>query len=178
MVLARHLKSKINFHSILKRSSKENEVNMEDLVDSNQSQDKELHLANVFLKFIQENYKKNKYTGEINSLIELMGNIIEVQPEILPEFICGIEYNFYYKDKLNELTEIFSTNVQKLFLNNGSIEIFLKIACEGNKILDDNTFPIIIHFFNNLLERGNTDVQKRFIQLFQSLPIVIIFSFI
>ena len=78
--------------------------------------------------------------------------------------------SFYYKDKLNELKETFSTHIQKLFLNNGSIEIFLKIACEGNKILDDNTFPIIIHFFNNLLDRGNTDVQKKFIQLFQTLP--------
>ena len=170
MVLAKHLKSKINFHSILKRSSKENEVNMEDLVDSSQSQDKEMHLANVFLKFIQENSKKIKYTEQINSLIELMGNIIEVPPEILPEDISGMEYDFFYKDKINELKETFSTHIQKLFLNNGSIEIFLKIACEGNKILDDNTFPIIIHFFNNLLERGNTDVQKKFIQLFQTLP--------
>ena len=58
MVLAKNLKSKINFHSILKRSTKENEVNMEDLVETNQSQEKEMHLANVFLKFIQENYKK------------------------------------------------------------------------------------------------------------------------
>jgi len=169
MVLAKHLKSKINFHAILKRSSKENEVNMEDLVESNQSQEKEMHLANVFLKFIQENYKKIKYTEQINSLIVLMGNIIEVQPEILPEDISGMEYDFFYKDKLNELKEIFSEHIQKLFLNNGSIEIFLKIACEGNKILDDNTFPIIIHFFNNLLDRGNTDVQKKFIQLFQTL---------
>ena len=99
-----------------------------------------------------------------------MGNIIEVPPEILPEDISGMEYDFFYKDKINELKETFSTHIQKLFLNNGSIEIFLKIACEGNKILDDNTFPIIIHFFNNLLERGNTDVQKKFIQLFQTLP--------
>ena len=170
MALAKHLKSKINFHAILKRSSKENEVNMEDLVESNQSQEKEMHLANVFLKFIQENYKKINYTEQINSLIKLMGNIIEVEPEILPEDISGMEYDFFYKDKLKELKEIFSEHIQKLFLNNGSIEIFLKIACEGNKILDDNTFPIIIHFFNNLLDRGNTDVQKKFIQLFQSLP--------
>ena len=170
VVLAKHLKSKINFHSILKRSSKENEVNMEDLVDSSQSQDKEMHLANVFLKFIQENYKKVNYTQEINSLIELMGNIIEVPPEILPEDISGMEYDFFYKEKLNELKDTFSSHVQKIFLNNGSIEIFLKIACEGNKILDDNTFPIIIHFFNNVLGGGNTDVQKKFIQLFQTLP--------
>ena len=170
MVLAKHLKSKINFHSILKRLSKENEVNMEDLVESNQSQDREMHLANVFLKFIQENYKKINYTEEINSLIELMGNIIEVYPEILPEGMSGMEYDFFFKDKINELKENFSSHIQKLFLNNGSIEIFVKIACEGNKILDDNTFPIIIHFFNNLLERGNTDVQKKFTQLFQTLP--------
>ena len=170
MVLAKNLKSKINFHSILKRSTKENEVNMEDLVETNQSQEKEMHLANVFLKFIQENYKKVNYTEELNSLIELMGNIIEVPPEILPYDMCGMEYNFFYKDKINELKETFSDHVQKLFLNNGSIEIFLKIACEGNQILDDNTFPIIIHFFNNLLEGGNTDVQNKFIQLFQTLP--------
>ena len=170
MVLAKNLKSKINFHSILKRSTKENEVNMEDLVETNQSQEKEMHLANVFLKFIQENYKKINYTEELNSLIELMGNIIEVPPEILPYDMCGMEYDFFYKDKINELKEIFSDHVQKLFLNNGSIEIFVKLACEGNQILDDNTFPIIIHFFNNLLDRGNTDVQKKFMQLFQTLP--------
>ena len=170
MVLAKNLKSKINFHSILKRSSKENEVNMEDLVESNQSQEKELHLANVFLKFIQDNYKKTNYTEQINTLIELMGNIIEVPPEILPENMSGMTYDFFYKDKINELKEIFSGHIQKLFLNNGSIEIFVKIACEGNKILGDNTFPIIIHFFNNLLDRGNTDVQKKFTQLFQTLP--------
>ena len=170
MVLAKHLKSKINFHSILKRSSKENEVNMEDLVENNQSQEKEMHLANVFLKFIQENYKKSNYTEEINALIELMGNIIEVPPEILPQDLAGVEYDFYYKDKIKELEDIFSNHMQKVFLNNGSIEIFLKIACEGNKILNENTFPIIIHFFNNLLNGGNTDVQKKFIQLFQTLP--------
>ena len=124
----------------------------------------------MFLKFIQENYKKINYTEEINSLIELMGNIIEVYPEILPEGMSGMEYDFFFKDKINELKENFSSHIQKLFLNNGSIEIFVKIACEGNKILDDNTFPIIIHFFNNLLERGNTDVQKKFTQLFQTLP--------
>ena len=169
-ILAKNLKSKINFHSILKRSAKENEVNVEDLVESNQSQEREIHLVNIFIKFIQENYTKNKYSGEINSLIELMADIIEVTPEILPEDLKGIEYIFFFKDKISELKEVFGNHVQKFFLNNGSIEIFMKIACEGNKILNDNTFPIIIHFFNNVLEGGNTDVQKKFTQLFKSLP--------
>ena len=168
--LAKHLKSKINFHSILKRSPKENEVNVEDLVESNQGQEREIHLVNVFLKFIQENYTKKKYLGEINSLIVLMADINEVVPEILPTNLKGIEYIFFFKDKISELKDLFTSHVQKFFLNNGSIEIFIKIACEGNKILNDNTFPIIIHFFNNVLEGGNTDVQKKFTQLFQSLP--------
>ena len=169
-ILAKHLKSKINFHSILKRFAKENEVNVEDLVESNQSQEREIHLVNIFLKFIQENYPKKKYSGEINSLIELMAYIIEVIPEILSVELEGIEYNYFFKDKITELKEVFGNHVQKFFLNNGSIEIFMKIVCEGNKILSDNTFPIIIHFFNNVLEGGNTEIQKKFLQLFQSLP--------
>ena len=169
-IFAKHLKSKINFHGILKRSAKENEVNVEDLVESNIGQEREIHLVNVFLKFIQENYTKKKYSYEINTLIELMANINEVTPEILPENLKGIEYNFFFKDKIIELKEIFTSHVQRFFLNNGSIEIFLKIACEGNKIHNDKTFPIIIHFFNNVLEGGNTEVQKKFTQLFQSLP--------
>ena len=169
-ILAQNLKSKINFHSLLKRSAKENEVNVEDLVENNQNQEREIHLVNIFLKFIQENYMKTKYSNEINSLIELMADIIEVIPEIIPYENKTIEYIFFYNDKLSELKEIFKNHVQKLFLNNGSIDIFIKIACEGNKILNDDTFPIIIHFFNNILEGGNTDVQKKFTQLFQSLP--------
>ena len=169
-ILAKHLKSKINFHSILKRTTKENEVNVEDLVENSQSQEREIHLVNIFLKFIQENYTKKKYSEEINSLIELMADINEVTPEILSQNARGIEYTFFFKDKTSELKEIFSNHVQKFFLNNGSIDIFIKIACEGREILNDNTFPIIIHFFNNVLDGGNTEVQKKFTQLFQSLP--------
>ena len=169
-ILARHLKSKINFHAILKRSIKENEVNVEDLVESSQNQEREIHLVNIFIKFIQENYTKKKYSEEINSLIMLMADLNEVTPEILPEDLKGIEYLFFFKDKINELNDIFSNHVQKFFLNNGSIEIFIKMACEGVKILNEQTFPIIIHFFNNVLEGGNTEVQKKFTQLFKSLP--------
>ena len=169
-ILAKHLKSKINFHAILKRSAKENEVNVEDLVESSQSQEREIHLVNIFLKFIQENYAKKKYSEEINSLIGLMADLNEVTPEILLNDLKGIEYTFFFKDKIAELNDIFSNHVQKFFLNNGSIEIFIKMACEGNNILNEQTFPIIIHFFNNVLEGGNTDVQKKFAQLFQSLP--------
>ena len=169
-ILAKHLKSKINFHSILKKATKENEVNAEDLVESNQGQEREIHLVIVFIKFIQENYTKKKYSKEINTLIELMADIIEVSPEILPEDLKGIEYNFFFKDKIDELSKIFTNHVQKFFLNNGSIEIFVKIACEGNKNHNEITFPIIIHFFNNVLEGGNTEVQKKFTQLFQTLP--------
>ena len=169
-ILAKHLKSKINFHAILKRSAKENEVNVEDLVESSQSQEREIHLVNIFLKFIQENYAKKKYSVEINSLIELMADLNEVTPEIISDDLKGIEYMFFFKDKIAELNDIFANHVQKFFLNNGSIEIFIKMACEGNNILNEKTFPIIIHFFNNVLEGGNTDVQKKFAQLFQSLP--------
>ena len=169
-ILAKHLKSKINFHAILKRSAKENEINVEDLVENNQNQDRDIPLVNIFLKFIQENYPKKKYAEEINTLIDLMSNINDVMPEILSVDLRGIEYIFFYKDKISELKTNFTKHVQKFFLNNGSIEIFLKIACEGNKIISDNTFPIIIHFFNNVLEGGNADVQKKFIQLFQSFP--------
>ena len=169
-ILAKHLKSKINFHDILKRSIKENEVNVEDLVESSQGQEREIHLVIVFLKFIQENYTKKKYLNEINTLIELMADINEVSPEILPEDLKGLEYNFFFKDKIEELSKIFTNHVQKFFLNNGSIEIFVRIACEGNNIHNETTFPIIIHFFNNVLEGGNTEVQKKFTQLFQTLP--------
>ena len=97
-----------------------------------------------------------------------MSDLIDVTPEILSVNLRGIEYNFFYKDKIYELEKYFSKHIQKFFLNNGSIEIFMKIACEGNKIISDKTFPIIIHFFNNALEGGNIDVQKKFTQLFQS----------
>ncbi len=114
-ILVKHLKSKINFHAILKRSIKENEVSAEDLVESSQNQEREIHLVNIFIKFIQENYTKKKYSEEINSLIMLMADLNEVTPEILPEDLKGIEYSFFFKDKINELNDIFSNHVQKFF---------------------------------------------------------------
>lgn len=51
-IMARHLKAKINFHSILKRYV-ENETRVQ--TDYQIEHEAEIHLVNVFLKFIQEN---------------------------------------------------------------------------------------------------------------------------
>ena len=58
---------------------------------------------------------KKKYSNEINSLIELMADIIEVTPEIIPEGINGIEYLFFFKDKITELKENFTNHVKNYF---------------------------------------------------------------
>ena len=170
-ILANHLQSKINFHSIVKKTVDDIQAN-EELVESIQGQDRDIHLVNIFLKFIQENYSDGSYTNEIKRLIELMSNIIWVSPEILTseKKIEEIEYDFFYKNKFAELQEMFVNHCQKFFLNNSSIEIFVKIACETNQNFYEYIFPFLIMFFNNILEGGNIQVQNKFTQLFQMLP--------
>ena len=167
-IMARHLKAKINFHSILKRYV-ENETRVQ--TDYQIEHEAEIHLVNVFLKFIQENADNKKYFHVMRELIELMAYIVSVTPEILKREYKVKKNNLnYFDQKILEFKENFIYECQKSFLNNGAIEIFLKIACQGGKYFHQKTFDMIIYFFNSILEGGNTEVQKKFIQLFQLLP--------
>ena len=167
-IMARHIKTKINFHAFLKKY-----LEKETQIQSNYqlAHESELHLVNVFLKFIRENVDKTKYFSVIKELIELMAYLITVTPEIIKREIKVKKNNPNFFDlKVIEFKDNFFYESQKSVLNNGTIEIFLKIASKRGKYFQQNVFNIIIYFFITILEGGNTDVQKKFMQLFQLLP--------
>ena len=167
-IMARHIKTKINFHAFLKKYL-ENETQIQS--NYQLAHESELHLVNVFLKFIRENVDKTKYFPVIKELIELMAYLISVTPEILKREIKLKKNNpNFFDQKVIEFKENFFYESQKSVLNNGTIEIFLKIASKRGKYFQQNVFNIIIYFFITILEGGNTDVQKKFMQLFRLLP--------
>ena len=166
-ILDKQLQSKINFHRVIQFYINENSNNA--IVDEILNQENNFHLFNIFIKFIQENYLSFNYYPQIKFLIDLFAYFIEVKPEILKpsnKNDLTIQNNFYFSEKFSELNDIFMKHCQKLFLNNSSIEVFLKLICEGNSIFNENIFPSLLHFFNNVLEGGNTDSQQKFYQLF------------
>ena len=167
-IIARHLKTKINFHHILKKYL-QNDAHAE--TEINTGKDAELHLVNVFLKFIQENADNKKYFPVIKELIELMVYLVLVTPEIIKREYKVEKNNLnYFDQKVLEIKEHFAIQCQNSYLNNGAIETFLKIASQRGKYFHQNTFNVIIYFFKTILDGGNTDIQKKFIQLFQLLP--------
>ena len=166
-IMARHLKTKINFHHLLKVYIEENQQETEIPI----GKEAEIHLVNIFLKFIQENSDNRKYFPVIKELIELMVYLVLVTPEIIKRENKVEKNNLnYFDQKVLEIKEYFFNQCQKAYLNNGAIETFLRIACQRGKYFHLNTFNMIIYFFKTILEGGNTDVQKKFIQLFQLLP--------
>lgn len=171
-IVAQNLKSKINFHQVMQLYINENSPNT--IVDEILlEQDNNHHLLNVFLKFIQENYLSMKYYPEIVFLIELFAYFIEVKPLFLKPMNKEnnvLQSNFYVSSRISELEDNFLVHCQKIFLNNGSAEVFLKIVCEGNKKFNFFIFPSVLHFFNNVLEGGNTLSQAKFYQLFIFFP--------
>ena len=166
--MARNLKTKINFHSILKTYVEKEKQAQTETQSKNEA---EIHLVNVFLKFIQENADNQEYFPIIRELIELMSYIVLVTPEIIKRENKSEKNKFnYFDQKVLEFKEHFFYECQKSYLNNGAIEIFLKIASQGGKYFHNDTFNMIIYFYKAILDGGNTDVQKKFIQLFQLLP--------
>ena len=100
-----------------------------------------------------------------------MAYLVLVTPEILKrEHKLKKANPNFFDQKVIEFKENFFYETQKSFLNNGSIEIFLKIASKRGKYFRQNVFNMVIYFFITILEGGNTDVQKKFMQLFQLLP--------
>ena len=166
-IMAKHLKTKINFHSLLKKY-----VQKETQTQTTQTENEaEIHLVNVFIRFIQENADNKKYFPVIKELIELMAYIVSVTPEIIkPEYKIEKNDINYFDQKVLEFKENFFYEYQKSFLNNGAIEIFLKSACQDEKYFQEKIFNMIIFFFNTILQGGNKEIQKKFIQLFQLLP--------
>ena len=167
-IMARHIKTKINFHYFLKKYL-EKEAQTQSIYQL--GHESEIHLVNVFLKFIKENVDNTKYFPVIKELIELMAYLVLVTPEILKrEHKLKKSNPNFFDQKVIEFKENFFYETQKSFLNNGSIEIFLKIASKRGKYFRQNVFNMVIYFFITILEGGNTDVQKKFMQLFQLLP--------
>ena len=166
-IMARHIKTKINFHAFLKKYLEKESQSQTTYQIEHES---ELHIVNVFLKFIRENVDNTKYFPVIKELIELMAYLVSVTPEIIKREIKVKKSNpNYFDQKVIEFKENFFYESQKSVLNNGTIEIFLKIASKRGKYFRENVFNIIIFFFLTILEGGNTDVQKKFIQLFKLL---------
>ena len=131
----------------------------------------DIHLVNVFIRFIQENSDNKKYFPIIKELIELMAYIVLVTPEIIKREYKVEKNNLnYFDQKVLEFKEKFFYEYQKSFLNNGAIEIFLKFSCQSEKYFQENLFNMIIFFFNSILGGGNKEIQKKFIQLFRLLP--------
>ena len=167
-IMARHLKTKINFHDILKKHIESDLQQDIEIFSGNKA---DIHLVNVFMKFIQENADNKKYFPVIKELIELMVYLVLVTPEIIKREQKVEKNNLnYFDQKVLEFKEVFFIHCQNSFLNNGAIETFLKIASQRGKYFHQNTFNMIIYFFKTILEGGNTDIQKKFIQLFQLLP--------
>ena len=170
-ILDKILQSKINFHRIIQNYINENSAN--NIVDEIlNDQENNYHLLNIFLKFIQKNYLSTKYYPQINFLIEMFAYFIEVKPQILKpsKKDDSVVSNFFFKDRIDDLRNELMIHCQKLFLNNGSVEVFLKLVCEGNKEFNEKIFPSVLHFFNNVLEGGNNLSQKKFYQLFVFFP--------
>ena len=167
-IMARHLKTKINFHDLLKKYiESESQQETEIIYSGNEA---EIHLVNIFLKFIQENADNKKYFPVIKELIELMVYLVLVTPEIIKREHKVAKNNLnYFDQKVLEFKEDFFCKCQKSYLNNGAIETFLRIASQRGKYFHQNTFNMIIYFFKTILEGGNTDVQRKFMQLFQLL---------
>ena len=170
-ILDKVLQSKINFHRIIQNYINENTASniVDELLND---QENNYHLLNIFLKFIQENYLSTKYYPQINFLIEMFAYFIEVKPRILKSAKKqdSVVSNFFFKDRIDDLRNELMIHCQKLFLNNGSVEVFLKLVCEGNKEFNEKIFPSVLHFFNNVLEGGNNLSQKKFYQLFIFFP--------
>ena len=167
-IIARHLKTKINFHDLLKKYIEKDSQQDSEIYTGHEA---EIHLVNIFLKFIQENADNKKYFSVIKELIELMVYLVLVTPEIIKRENKIEKNNLnYFDQKVLEFKEDFLYQCQKSYLNNGAIETFLKIASQRGKYFHQNTFNMIIYFFKTILDGGNTDVQKKFIQLFQLLP--------
>src|SRR5690606_26158295 len=122
------------------------------------------HLFNIFLKFIQDHYQLMKYYPQITFIIELFAKFIEVKPAFFSQ--KNLSLNSHFQSKISELEEVSLQYCQKLFLNNGSVEIFLKIVCEGNHAFNQIIYPTILKFFNNVLENGNNEAQEKFYEMF------------
>ena len=171
-LIASKLKSKIDFHRVMQTYTNENAATT--IVDEILlEQETNCQLLNIFLKFIQENHLSQKYHAQMIFLIELFSLFIDSKPEFLKPQIKGdnhIKSNFYFKHKSEELNEYFLSHCQKIFLNNGSIEVFLRILCEGNTRFNSQIFPIILNFFNNVLKETNIQSQTKFYQLFVFFP--------
>jgi hypothetical protein len=156
-ILATNLKSKINFHHVVYYYINNNSSMLNYSIP-------QFHILNIFLKFIQENYLAGKYYKEIFFLISLFAQFVESEPQFLSE----PPGNFYYNQKISEISEVCLRYCQNLFLNNGSVEVFLKIICEGNQKFNQTLYPAILNFFNRVLQRGNQDTQMKFFELFNS----------
>ena len=167
-ITAMHIKTKINFHLFLKKYIEDENLGLNKYQITHEA---EIHLVNVFLKFIRENADNTKYFPVIKELIELMAYLVLVTPEILKrEKKVKKRYPNFFDLKVNEFKQYFFEETQKSFLNNGTIEIFLKIASKRGKYFKQNVFNMIVYFFITILEGGNNDIQKKFMQLFQLLP--------
>ena len=167
-IMARHIKTKINFHLLLKNYL-EKETHTQSPYQIRQ--ESEIHLVNVFLKFIRENVDNTKYFPVIKELIELLAYLVLVTPEILKRENKLKKSNpNFFDQKVIEFKENFFYETQKSFLNNSAIEIFLKIASKRGKYFRQNVFNIVIYFFITVLEGGNDDVQKKFRDLFKNIP--------
>ena len=167
-IMARNLKTKINFHDILKKYIENGSQQDLEIFTGHET---EIHLVNIFLKFIQENADNKKYFPVIKELIELMVYLVSVTPEIIKREKKVEKNNLnYFDQKVVEFKELFFCQCQKSYLNNGAIETFLKIASQRGKYFHQNTFNMIIYLFKTILDGGNTDIQKKFIHLFQLLP--------
>ena len=147
--MARHLKTKINFHDILKKHIESDLQQDIEIFSGNKA---DIHLVNVFMKFIQENADNKKYFPVIKELIELMVYLVLVTPEIIKREQKVEKNNLnYFDQKVLEFKEVFFIHCQNSFLNNGAIETFLKIASQRGKYFHQNTFNMIIYFFKTIL---------------------------
>jgi hypothetical protein len=142
-ILAKKIKNRINFHNILDFYFN-NGNSIESYTEYN------FDLFNIFLKFIQENYQEQKYFPQINFIVQLFADFIVAKTKIL-KIPKNVYINSYFSSSVQELNNMCLLYCQKLFLNNGTIEIFVKIITENNNSFNQVVFPTILKVFNNIL---------------------------
>ena len=153
--LAKIIKSRLNLHSTLNFYWTNNN-SLRNYKKLN------LHLINIFLKFIQENSHQAKWLKYHIFFTKLFTKFIEVKPM----YFSKTWQVAYFNKEIEDIKEDLYYLCQKIFLVNGSIEVFLKIICESHPQVIDQLYPHVTKFFINILEGGNQEAQSKFYFLF------------
>ena len=162
-LLAKRLKSQIDYQVIFSYYFKNNDSL------SNFKNPNSFHILFVFINFIQNNYNKLKHYKEIGFILSLASLYIESKPDYLIP-LKQVDANFVFKYNVEKLEDFCRSYVQGVFIENTSVEIFLKILSENNNSYNQKLLPATLKLFVNILEGNNTVAQNKIYRLLNFLP--------